>query len=98
MNTDSQYQHLTEADIVAARATDRRARDVLREVSQATGIRITDLTGYSRRRSIVWPRQVAYLALHRAGYSLSDIGRIMHRDHTTVMHGIAVAKRRGAEA
>ena len=98
MNTHSQFQHLSEADIAAMRTTDRRARDVLREVSRATGIKITDLTGYSRRRSIVWPRQVAYLALHRAGYSLSDIGRIMHRDHTTVMHGIAVAKQRGAQA
>lgn len=49
-----------------------------------------ELLGECRTADIVIARQAA-MALGRRvlGYSLIRIGRLMHRDHTTVMHGIS---------
>lgn len=43
-------------------------------------------------------RQDVYLALRELGWSLPRIGKAMGRDHTTVIHGIAMAIARRAEA
>ena len=48
-----------------------------------------DLKGKGRTKDIVIPRQVAmYIMREETERSLVEIGQILGRDHTTVMHGI----------
>lgn len=78
------------ADIL--RASDRKitVEDIQRKVAEHYGIRLSDLVGPKRSRTIARPRQVAmYLAKTLTTRSLPDIGRRFGgRDHTTILHGI----------
>lgn len=48
-----------------------------------------DILGPCRLKRFVYPRQVSmYLLRILLRLSLPEIGRIMHRDHTTVMHAV----------
>jgi hypothetical protein len=69
--------------------------DIQRYVAQKYGLKRWDLISESRQVHIVGPRQVAmYLSFRLLGRSLSEIGRIFRRDHTTVLHSIKQTKRR----
>ncbi|GHF02090.1 chromosomal replication initiator protein DnaA [Aliiroseovarius zhejiangensis] len=74
------------------RASDRKVtvEEIQRKVSDHYNIRLSDLIGPKRVRTIARPRQVAmYLAKHMTSRSLPEIGRRFGgRDHTTVMHGV----------
>ncbi len=78
------------ADIL--RASDRNVtiEEIQRKVSEHYNIRLSDLIGPRRVRTIARPRQVAmYLAKQLTSRSLPEIGRRFGgRDHTTVMHGV----------
>ena len=78
------------ADIL--RATDRKVtvEEIQRKVAEHYNIRMSDMVGPKRQRSIARPRQVAmWLAKRLTTRSLPDIGRRFGgRDHTTVMHGV----------
>jgi chromosomal replication initiator protein len=62
--------------------------DILEAVSQRFGVRITDLIGRRRSRSISHPRQLAmYLTRKLTPLSLQEIGaHFGGRDHSTVLH------------
>ena len=65
------------------------ASDILNTVSNYYGISIEDIKGKCRKRRIVKPRQVIMFLLRtKARMVLSDIGEVMNRDHTTVIHSI----------
>ncbi len=78
------------ADIL--RASDRKVtiEEIQRKVSEHYNIRLSDMIGPKRVRTIARPRQVAmYLAKSMTTRSLPEIGRRFGgRDHTTIMHGI----------
>ena len=78
------------ADIL--RASDRKVtvEEIQRKVSEHYNIRLSDIIGLKRVRTIARPRQVAmYLAKQLTSRSLPEIGRRFGgRDHTTVMHGV----------
>ncbi len=78
------------ADIL--RASDRKitVEEIQRRVSEHYNIRISDLIGPKRTRTLARPRQVAmWLSKHLTNRSLPEIGRRFgKRDHTTVMHGV----------
>lgn len=78
------------ADIL--RASDRKVtiEEIQRKVCEHYNIRISDILGPRRVRTIARPRQVAmYLAKRLTSRSLPEIGRRFGgRDHTTVMHGV----------
>lgn len=63
--------------------------DILEIVSAYFNVRLVDVTGRQRPRSVVVPRQVAmHLAKKHTHLSFADIGGyIGGRDHTTVLHG-----------
>mgnify|MGYP006170817331 CR=1 FL=1 len=64
-------------------------RGIVREVAQRAGLSVSDIYGPETARKYSRPRQTAmYLAHKRGGYSLSHIGRIMGRNHTTVMDAV----------
>lgn len=63
-------------------------------VCQEFGILPLAMLSDRRARSVARPRQVAmYLVQKLTVHNLSSIGRAFRRDHTTVMHSIAVITR-----
>ncbi|MES2969043.1 MAG: chromosomal replication initiator protein DnaA [Pseudomonadota bacterium] len=78
------------ADIL--RASDRKLtiEEIQRKVSEHYNIRLSDMIGPKRVRTIARPRQIAmYLAKQLTLRSLPEIGRRFGgRDHTTIMHGV----------
>jgi len=82
--------HSCLADIL--RASDRKVSidEIQRKVAEHYNIRLTDLVGPKRVRTVARPRQVAmYLAKQMTSRSLPEIGRRFGgRDHTTIMHGV----------
>ncbi|MGR3541590.1 MAG: chromosomal replication initiator protein DnaA [Hasllibacter sp.] len=74
------------------RATERKVslEEIQRRVADHYSIRISDLVGPKRVRTIARPRQVAmFLAKTLTHRSLPEIGRSFGgRDHTTIMHGV----------
>lgn len=65
------------------------ANNIIDTVINYYGITIKDVKGKCRKRKIVKPRQVIMFLLRtKAKMILSDIGELMNRDHTTVIHSI----------
>ncbi len=78
------------ADIL--RSSDRKVtvEEIQRKVADHYNVRLSDMIGPRRTRTIARPRQVAmYLAKQMTTRSLPEIGRRFGgRDHTTIMHGV----------
>jgi chromosomal replication initiator protein len=72
------------------RRDDLTPDEVIRAVASYFQVDITAMSGRSRAREIVIPRQIAMFMIREGtSASLADIGRALGgRDHTTVMHGI----------
>jgi chromosomal replication initiator protein len=61
---------------------------ILTAVARYFGVRLDDLKGKTRHKQIVVPRQIAmYLLVEDARLSTPEAGRLLNRDHTTVLHG-----------
>lgn len=71
------------------------ARDVLAFVADAAGVKVTDLTGPCRRRPYTHVRFIAVWSIRQCCQHMSypAIGRLLGRDHTTILH----ADRRAVE-
>lgn len=64
-------------------------REVVIAVCERFKIEPQSLLGRLRFREFSQPRHMAYLLAYELTYqSLTDIGRAMDRDHTTVLHGV----------
>jgi chromosomal replication initiator protein len=62
---------------------------VLTAVSRFYDVKIDDLKGKARHKHVVVPRHLAmYLLREDAHLSTPEIGRLLNRDHTTVLHGL----------
>lgn len=73
----------------STRSFSRRVSDeqIIKSVAEYYGIQIDDLTGRSRKKEMVEPRQVVmYLLRDILGVSYPYIGEKLGRDHTTVIH------------
>ncbi len=63
-------------------------------VASEFGVRATDLATRNNSHRIALPRQVAmFLAKKLTGASLSEIGKIFGKHHTTVLHGVKKIER-----
>lgn len=75
--------------------TYRTLRDKVDEAANILELSYDELTGPGRDYRRAHARQAVMLAMHETGrYTLPEIGRALHRDHTTVMHGIKRARER----
>ncbi len=78
------------ADVL--RVSDRKVtvEEIQRRVSEHYNIRLSELIGPTRVRTIARPRQIAmYLCKTMTSRSLPEIGRRFgKRDHTTILHGV----------
>jgi hypothetical protein len=65
-----------------------RIKPVISAVARFYGVSLGDLVSSRRTSQLIRPRQVAmYLAKELTKQSLPTIGRVMDRDHTTILHG-----------
>lgn len=86
-----------EADACTATADLRAGRTIkalVHAVAEATGISAQAIYGRNRSRHVNRARQIVMLAAHERGMGLSEIGRALGRDHSTVDHGIKAEKAR----
>jgi len=57
------------------------------------GLRPTDITGPSRRWSVVWPRWVfIHLVKQSTGCSTNELGERLNRDHTTIIYSLSALR------
>src|SRR5918911_505116 len=78
-------------DLVAPGPSGRGAtpQALLLAVARYYGVDADDLKTRSRHKQIVVPRQIAmYLLCEDAHLSTPEVGRLLNRDHTTVLHGL----------
>ena len=63
-------------------------QDITETVTRHFGVKLTDLQGKKRNKSIALPRQICmYLARELTAMSLEEVGGYFGgRDHTTVLH------------
>jgi chromosomal replication initiator protein len=62
---------------------------ILQAVARYFGVTIDELKSKARHKQIVVPRQIAmYLLCEDAHLSTPEAGRLLQRDHTTVLHGM----------
>ncbi|MEM8555523.1 MAG: chromosomal replication initiator protein DnaA [Pseudomonadota bacterium] len=85
--------HMTQdclSDIL--RASERKVSidEIQRRVAEHYNIRLSEMIGPTRMRTVARPRQIAmYLCKQMTTRSLPEIGRKFGgRDHTTIMHGV----------
>ncbi len=67
-------------------------------VSSQFNVSVREMQSRSRKRAVSFPRQIAmYLARKYTDDSLADIGKALHRDHSTVLHAIKVVSSRAVK-
>lgn len=74
--------------------TRQKSAAIIATVASECGILPPDILGSSRKPHIAHPRQEVMRRLRELGYSYPRIGRILARDHTTVLHGVRAARAR----
>lgn len=73
------------------RARRELAQEVATRLAEETGIPAQVILGRSRYRAVVKARHQVMVELWRQGMSTTEIGSVLDRDHTTVMHGLQKA-------
>lgn len=63
-------------------------REWINILPQAFGYTMDDLRGPSRKRDIIRARWTVIAMLYHAGAGLAEIGRIINRNHTTVLNAL----------
>lgn len=72
-----------------------KPKQILREVAEKHELRVADLLGPSRRRTIAWARHEAFDKIYRqTNMSLPQIGDMFAMDHTSVLYGIWAHRKR----
>ena len=76
-----------DADLAAAVDAARRLRHMtaVQQIVDAAGLTLEQLRGRGRRRAEVELRRIVAAYLRRRGCSLPEIGRVLDRDHTSVL-------------
>ena len=67
--------------------------DVVRSVCDEGHASLDDVLSACRTRSVVACRRACAFELQRRGLSTSEIGRLLGRDHTTVLHMLGRTRR-----
>lgn len=73
-----------------------KPHETLGPAAEIFGVEPAALTGRSRSQHVAWARQALMWALPQryAGLSSLEIGRLLHKDHSTVLYGQEAAERR----
>jgi chromosomal replication initiator protein len=57
-------------------------------IAELYGYTLEDILGKSKLKALVAVRRKCIVWLRGKGYSTTEIGRIMNRDHTTIVHAL----------
>lgn len=76
------------AIIQQAKHGHRSGEDVLWRVAHYFHMPLSEMLEGGNEPMFVLPRYVAMYLLRESGWSLSRIGRLIRKDHTTVLHGV----------
>lgn len=80
---------LGKGDSISGPVTKATPSDIVGAVSDYFSVGKRQLLGSSRSRPIALPRQILmYLLRTQLGLPLEEVGRLVGRDHTTVMHAV----------
>ena len=60
---------------------------IINSVCSFYGVEMKDLQSKSRKRKFTRPRHVLFFLLYGSGVTLSEIGALFNRDHSTAIHG-----------
>lgn len=71
-------------------------RGIFTATAAKYGLTLSEIRSPDRSHHIARPRHEGMLIAYRAGYSLHMIGIYLHRNHTTILHGVRVAEEREA--
>lgn len=98
--TIQSHSFLTEGDRAAIADIGKRAtvREIARQVCEETGHSYAAVMGKSRLAADCRVRELVCYIANRNGVPLAQIGRILRRDHTTIMHAVRNEKARRGEA
>lgn len=85
---------VTWSDLLASKDTTFLAKDIIEETASMAGISWEAILGKSTKPAFAWPRRVAMWRLHRElNMSMTSIGQLMGRDHSTVSVGVQAVQR-----
>jgi len=74
---------------IRSRAANVSIQKILSAISRRSYIQVEVLTGRKRNKIIMPWRQLAYLLSYElTGCTLTQIGEVLGRDHTSLLHGI----------
>ncbi len=95
------FHWLTSDEVRQARAlwkdcVDNQLYGLISELSEATGYSIDQLIGASQTHDLSRARMLGYSICRSRGYTLQQIAKAFHRDHTTIIHGLRVHEREQA--
>ena len=62
--------------------------ETIRLIAQHFGVSFDELVSERKTKALMPARFAVYTILNKRGISASRIGRIMNRDHSTVLYGI----------
>ena len=65
-----------------------RTHAAINEIAQEHGYTVEDILGPSRLKRLVAVRRLCILMFRDRGFSTLEIGRIMNRCHTTIVHAL----------
>lgn len=69
------------------------ALEIMKAVAGAYGVTLEDLRSHSRVARLATARAVVCYLLYRYyNYSLKDVGRMVLRDHSSVMHSVRLVE------
>jgi len=74
------------------------AREIAGGIAREHGLTFEAIVAADRRAAVSAVRQAAMLALHRRGFRVTHIARVLRRDRGAVLFGIERAKAREAAA
>lgn len=92
--------HLNAADLAAlGRVRDHaRMREVIADVARRTDVTVKDIKSRDRTARVVLARDLACFIGFERGITLSQMGRALNRDHSTIASAVERERKRREEA
>jgi DnaA-like protein len=89
-----------DADLAAAVAAARRLAFTteVEQIVAAAGVSMADVRGASMSRRLTEVRRIVATYLRRRGCSLPEIGRVLNRNHKSVLHLLRTTERQEAHS
>ena len=66
----------------------QKIRNSINNIAQQYGYTVEDILGKSRLLRLVAVRRLCIMMLREKGYSTTEIGRLLNRCHTTIVHAL----------